>query len=231
MNRIHVTGLAALAALALGAGSALAQPAKGNNVAENAQPDEALVSAIQSMAMAQQLASIGVESGDPILLIAAARLASQVAASETTLQPREPERPGDGEVTVLHSAEEMLAAARDLAGDRQDLIGLIDDVAAEGSRGSIYGAGYYDGYVDGYQNVYYDEAFYGGEQAIVTLQGHNPSDIDLWVYDEYGNLICSSTGYSSYETCSWTPAWTGNFTIRVENEGHARGTYYTLWTN
>lgn len=229
MRGFHVTTFAALAALAVGAGSAFAETAPTNQAAD-AEIDDALVSAIEGMAMAQQLAGIGVETGDPILLIAAARLASQVAAGESELQPRESSQAA-AESPGMHSAEEMLAAARALSDGRDDLLGLIEDTAAEGSRGSVYGSGYYDGYIDGYQNVYYDESFFGGEQAVVTLQGHNPSDIDLWVYDEYGNLICSSTGYSSYESCTWTPAWTGNFTVRVENEGHARGTYFTLWTN
>jgi len=229
MAQFRTTTFAALAALAFGAGTALAETAP-SNVAEKAEQDAAMISAIENMAMAQQLAGIGVETGDPILLIAAARLASQVAATESDITPREPQdiaadSPG------MHTAEEMLAAARALSEGREDLIGLIDDAAAEGSRGSVYGSGFYDGYINGGINLYYDEAFYGGEQAVVTLEGHNPSDIDLWIYDEYGNLICSSTGYSSYESCTWTPSWTGDFTIRVENEGHPQGTYFTLWTN
>jgi hypothetical protein len=229
MARFHTTTFAALAALAFGAGAAMAETAP-SNVAQKAEQDAEMVDAIENMAMAQRLAGIGVESGDPILLIAAARLASQVAATESEITPREPQdvatdSPG------MHTAEEMLAAARALSEGRDDLIALIDDAAAEGSRGSVYGSGYYDGYINGGNNLYYDEAFYGGEQAVVTLEGHNPSDIDLWIYDEYGNLICSSTGYSSYESCTWTPSWTGDFTIRVENEGHPQGTYFTLWTN
>jgi hypothetical protein len=229
MTRLQTTTFAALAALAFGAGAALAETAP-SNVAETAEQDAAMVAAIENMAMAQRLAGIGVENGDPILLIAAARLASQVAATESDITPREPQDVA-ADSPGMHTAEEMLTAARALSEGRDDLIALIDDAAAEGSRGSVYGSGYYDGYIDGGINLYYDEAFYGGEQAVVTLEGHNPSDIDLWVYDEYGNLICSSTGYSSYESCTWTPSWTGDFTIRVENEGHPQGTYFTLWTN
>ncbi|MEZ5666721.1 MAG: hypothetical protein R3F55_04655 [Alphaproteobacteria bacterium] len=230
MKRLHTTALSSLAALALLAGAAQAESV--TNADTGASLDDAAIAAVQDMGLAQQLAAQGLESGDAILLIAAARIANQVAAvSNDDMVPRDPEM-GSGEGSPgLHTAAEMLAAARELAGDRPDLIGLIEDAEAEGSRGSVYGSGYYDGYIDGGINLYYDEAFYGGEQAVVTLQGHNPSDIDLWIYDEYGNLICSSTGYSSNESCSWTPRWTGDFTIRVENEGHPQGTYFTLWTN
>lgn len=230
MARLFQLCSVSLAALAVAGSAAFAESAS-TNASDSAIADEGVVTAIQNMALAQQLASMGVADSDPILLLAAARLANQVTVASAELSARDgSEAPtlGDG---PMHSAEEMLAAARDLAGDRDDLLGLIADVEAEGSRGSIYGSGYYDGYIGGGQNLYYDEAFYGGEQAVITLQGHHPSDIDLWVYDEFGNLVCSSTGYSSYESCSWTPRWTGDFTVRVENEGHARGTDFTLWTN
>lgn len=219
-----------LAVLAVAAGTAFADTAS-TNVSDGAPSDEGLVTAIQNMALAQQLAGMGVATSDPILLLAAARLASQVTVAGAELSARDASEAPTLGAGPMHSADEMLAAARDLAGDRDDLLGLIEDAEAEGSRGSVYGSGYYDGYIGGGQNLYYDEAFYGGEQAVITLQGHNPSDIDLWVYDEYGNLVCSSTGYSSYESCSWTPRWTGDFTVRVENEGHPRGTDFTLWTN
>ena len=224
------TMLATLAGVALFAGAAHGE-GLGSNVAPGAEVDEAAVSAMSNMALAQRLATVGVETGDPIILIAAARLAGGVAGSPSDLTPRDGQASATNESPSLHSADEMLVAATAFAQGRDDILGLIEDAAAETSRGSVYGSGYYDGYISGGDNLYYDEAFYGGEQAIITLQGHNPSDIDLWVYDEYGNLICSSTGYSSNESCTFTPRWTGEFTVRVENEGHARGTYFTLWTN
>ncbi|MGF1625561.1 MAG: hypothetical protein ACFCVH_11810 [Alphaproteobacteria bacterium] len=230
MARLSTATISSLAALAVCSGVALAE-APRFNVATDAPHDEGVIAAMQGLAMAQQLASRGVETGDPILLIAAARLASQVDVSESTVRTRDEMVDAAGDSPALHTAAEMLTAARALSGGRDDLLGLIEDAEAESARGSIYGSGYYEGYISGGDNLYYDEAFFGGEQAVITLQGHNPSDIDLWIYDEFGNLICSSTGYSSYETCSFTPRWTGNFTIRVENEGHPQGTYFTLWTN
>lgn len=227
---LRTTILSSMAAVALFAGAAYGEGAV-TNVAADVDADTAAITALQNMALAQQLAALGVETGDPIMLIAAARLASQVSATASDMTPRDGQPSAAGESPGLHSADEMLVAARAFAQDREDILGLIEDAAAETSRGSIYGSGYYDGYISGGDNLYFDEAFYGGEQAIITLQGHNPSDIDLWVYDEYGNLICSSTGYSSNESCSFVPRWTGDFTVRVENEGHPQGTYFTLWTN
>lgn len=230
MARLRTTLSGSIAFLAVIAGTAFAAE-RATNISADVDPDNAAIAAVQNMAMAQRLAGYGAEIGDAVILIAAARIANQVAVTESSITPRESNPDAAADSPGMHTAGEMLAAARALAGDRADLIALIDDAEAEGSRGSVYGAGYYDGYIQGGTNVYYDEAFYGGEQAVITLEGHDPSDIDLWVYDEYGNQVCSSTSYSSYESCSFVPRWTGNFTIRVENEGHPQGTYYTVWTN
>ena len=48
---------------------------------------------------------------------------------------------------------------------------------------------------------------------------HGDTDVDLVVYDSNGNRICSSTRGGDREYCRWTPAWTGEFTVRVSNYG------------
>ena len=46
--------------------------------------------------------------------------------------------------------------------------------------------------------------------------------------DENGNTICLDRSYSDRLYCSFTPAWTGNFTIVVKNMGRIRNSYYIL---
>ena len=41
----------------------------------------------------------------------------------------------------------------------------------------------------------------------------------LYPEQEYGNLIDSDTDYTDYCVTSFTPRWTGRFTIRVVNRG------------
>ncbi len=220
----------ATAVVALAASVAFAEGIQ-SNISDVQPEDTTAVDAIQTIAMAQRLATYAMNTNDPLLLIAAARIANQFEVGDAEIAPRDTDEEIASDSPAMQTAGEMLAMARELAGDRQDLILLIEDVEAESARGSLYGAGSYEGYIAGYDNLYYDEAFEGGVPAIVELTGHNPSDLDLWIYDEFGNEICSSTSYSSFESCQWTPRWTGGFTIRVENEGHAQGSYFTLWTN
>src|SRR5689334_19047666 len=67
--------------------------------------------------------------------------------------------------------------------------------------------------------------FAGGEPALVTVRGDGDTDLDLYVYDENGNLICSDTDYTDQLICSWSPRWTGMFRIEVRNLGNVYNRY------
>lgn len=73
--------------------------------------------------------------------------------------------------------------------------------------------------IDAYSNHVFHEVFYAGEQAQVHVLGDGDTDLDLFVYDENGELICSSETFSDRESCSWYPRWTGSFYIEVMNLG------------
>lgn len=221
-------GFAVAATTAL-SGYALAETAV--NVTDDKPLGAEAVEPIHELTLAQQLAMYGVENQDAMSLIVAAQIMDQYLLSDSDLQAREQQGAiPDGVTPVIASVDEMLTAARDLAGDRQDLLALIEDVEAGGSRGSVYGEGSYEDYIGPYASMAYDEGFFGNERAIVTLNGWNDTDLDLYVYDEYGNLICEGISYSSSEYCEWTPRWTGNFTVVVYNNGGFENTY-SLWTN
>jgi hypothetical protein len=72
--------------------------------------------------------------------------------------------------------------------------------------------------------------FRGGEAARVTVRGDGDTDLDLYVYDEFGNLITKDDDNTDYCVASWTPRFTGPFTVRVVNRG---GVYnqYRITTN
>ncbi len=72
--------------------------------------------------------------------------------------------------------------------------------------------------------------FYGGELAKVGVLGDGVTDLDLYVYDENGNLIASDTRDSDRCFVSFTPKWTGAFTIKVVNRGWVYN-HYTLGVN
>ena len=74
----------------------------------------------------------------------------------------------------------------------------------------------------------YRVTFTGGEEAMVMVIGDGDTDLDLYIYDENGNLIESDTDRSDTMICTWTPKWTGKFTIKIKNLGSVRN-YYTMW--
>jgi hypothetical protein len=85
--------------------------------------------------------------------------------------------------------------------------------------------------IKAYSRVTYSSVvFRAGELAVVQIQGDGSTDLDVFVYDEDGNLVAQGIGPTDYERVTWTPRWTGPFRIVVENLGSSRNTYF-LRTN
>ena len=70
--------------------------------------------------------------------------------------------------------------------------------------------------------------FAGGFKAAVAISGDGDTDLDLYVYDENRNLIASSAGPRDRESVSWTPRWTGKFTIKVVNRSRFVSNRYAI---
>lgn len=75
----------------------------------------------------------------------------------------------------------------------------------------------------------YCVTFKGGEEAMVIVSGDGDTDLDLYIYDEYGNLIDYDNDDMDTMVCTWIPRWTGKYTIEIRNLGDVRN-YYTMWT-
>jgi serine/threonine protein kinase/uncharacterized protein YhfF len=76
----------------------------------------------------------------------------------------------------------------------------------------------------------YKLAFVVGEEATVLVEGDGDTDLDLYVLDESGSLICADTGPTDRMLCSWIPATTGEFRVEVRNLGDVYNDY-SLQTN
>ena len=76
----------------------------------------------------------------------------------------------------------------------------------------------------------YTISFRGGESARITVAGDGDTDLDLYVYDEFGNLVASDDDLTDYCVVSFTPRFTGPFTVRVVNRGGVWN-QYRLTTN
>ena len=71
---------------------------------------------------------------------------------------------------------------------------------------------------------------YGGEIAEVALSGDGDTDVDLFIYDENGNLVAEDRDPGDDCLARWYVKRTSTYTIRVRNQG---GVYnnYVIATN
>lgn len=190
------------------------------------QKDEVVATASPQMAALRtgmDLAKYGYEMQSPSALIEAASILASVprqdleAAVEAGPEnANEFEKEDHAQITP----EKLLADAREWAGDDPTLIAMADRVAeqlANPTRGA--GNQYLIGRVSAHSYIIYTIAFRGNELAEIVVNGDHDTDLDLYVYDENGNLIASDTDYTDICYVSFYPRWTGAFYVKVVNRG------------
>ena len=110
------------------------------------------------------------------------------------------------------------------------LVAIGTLIPALSFAGATNGAGRQNETVNANDTDTYVITFNGGEPAMVVVSGDGDTDLDLYVYDENGNLVASDTDYTDDCIVSWSPRWTGKFVIRVRNRGNVYNRY-TIATN
>ena len=99
-------------------------------------------------------------------------------------------------------------------------------ILAQAARaGAVGGPKIQDTSVAAYGADNYTLEFWAGVPARVALKGDGDTDLDLYVYDEFGNLVASDTDGSDLCAVEWYPRWTGAFRIRVVNRGPVYNEY------
>ncbi len=194
---------------------------------ESDKPEGDAVAAGMDLALANQLAAYGDRNNDALSLIVAANIMSGLGTIEE--REGEAESEGSGEAGEMKPEQAgILDRARELAGDNEELIALIEDAEMAGSRGDIAGPGCYNDSVWSNSTDIWTITFTPGSNYI-ALDGDGDTDLDLRVYAG-GRLICQSLSYSDNEFCSWNQYNTGAVRAEVQNLG---GVYnvYDLCTN
>jgi hypothetical protein len=208
--------------------------ARGEKAAAEPNPD---VMAVRDLALAQQLVTYGQRTGTAEPLIAAARILIETPFSDPTYE-------GSGSAAAEgaesgEKAEEgvprlnvsgILASARDLAGDDENMLAVIAELEASMTKGRLEGPGTGTDVVDAYSSFYYKIAFQGGELAIVEIVGDGDTDLDCYVYDEYENLLDYDEDYTDHCILMWTPSRTGIYEIWIDNLGDVWNRF-TISTN
>lgn len=204
--------------------------AKGPNVKSSATGTKG---AVATLALAQDLYTLGMTNKDALTVLTAAKLAGSIEVKETE---RKKETKGeamadqaDG-VDAPVDAGTMLASARELAGEDETLTGLIEDVVAEGARGRIGGTLSTLSRLPAGQSDVWDIPFYGDSYAELAVLGDGDANLDVLVTDENGNTICYDVSWSDKIYCDFVPSWNGYFHVTVQNNGGSPNSYY-LMTN
>ena len=185
-------------------------------------------SPVQVAALSARLHAIGVETRDPVLVLAAARLRKSLAPAEDA------DRRAEGAERAAGAPldwEEMAETAVALADGDDAILGLIEDLRAETTKGVVSGPVYNIGQLGPRKtDTYARIEFRGGEYAEVYVEARTAVDVNLQVLDAQGRLVCSDTDRSHIAYCGWRPAEAGAFTLQVENRGSV-ATGYALMTN
>lgn len=193
---------------------------------------------LAALRTAMDLAKYGYEAESASALIEAANILVSTPKQDLDAKAEQQGEMKGEESTLKVSFDpnQLLADAREFAGEDAILIAMADKVEAklkaeqEEVRGAVGGPKLANGVVYGNCYVTYDVQFYGGQLAEVALSGNGATDLDLYVYDENGNLIISDTDYTDNCYVRFSPRWTGWFRLKIVNRG-AYANYYTIVTN
>ncbi len=213
--------------------TARAEEGKGpNHDAATKGAVDAKAQAMADYATACQLADYGRRNSDPMALISAARILKAVTTQAMEAQPETKKSEGEAADDQKEesknppiTAESCLDAAAGMIGEDEALAALIETVRAEKMREAVGGPQRGEYVLNGRCYQDFVVSFHGGRCAEVCLQGDGDTDLDLFIYDQNGNLIVSDTRAGDYCGVHWTPRWTGPFRIRVVNLGRVWNRY------
>ena len=211
--------------LALGLSPALAEEA-------NLSPQpETVPGAASQMVLAQRLFLTATASGDPVLLLAAIRLARGVALrpapgwERTTTSEGEPLTTGGPPDPGSAAA---LAMLQGLAVDDLDLQDLVYDLDAQVPQGRLPVATVARSDLGGGGRDDWRLPLSGSVAAEIALIGDGGTALGMSVTDETGVVVCARPAMTDPALCRFTPARNGFFTIRVSNAGTGWNSYLLI---
>lgn len=192
---------------------------------------------LNELRLAGELAKYGYANNSAMALVQAAEMinSSQPRILETKETKAGEEKADVGQKTSKVSLDisTLINDAKTLAGEDANLLAVIESIEQEiaaPTRGRAMGPG--QAYRKVWGKSYMTDliTFDGGLLAEVGIIGDGDTDLDLYVYDDNGNLIASDTDYSGDCYVSWVPRRSGTFVIKVVNRGNVYN-IYSLVTN
>lgn len=210
------------------------------NVAEKDAQATLVNPSVSNWELAQRLANYGYENEAAGALVEAADILVSIPVVTPEIGKMDPVGNAPAEMKAEKeqlSVAKLLADASDFTED-EAILARIESIKnrqammaeMEGTRGAVGGAQVLSDmvYSNGEQVFFCD--FYAHQVAMVALVGDGDSDLDLVIYDQNMNVVTSDEGYDFDCLCTWTPAWTGRFYMKVVNRGNVYNRF-TLATN
>jgi hypothetical protein len=223
---------ALIVAIALSSAGAQTQPSSPNRVNRSLS-----TGALTQFLLAQQVYSYGTSSRNALAIIAAASIVGNLALREV----RRKEQPDEGRTAApaptvtdkFASRADMLAAARLLAGQNRVLLGLIEDTAAEASKGRLPELASEHANVAATSPDVYPIVFKANDPAEIDVVLDQRYPLSLTVVDEYDRPVCEDSNPDPADgrynlSCRWIPAWTGSFRVTISNHGQVPVSYLLL---
>ncbi|WP_166402421.1 hypothetical protein [Rhodobacter calidifons] len=181
--------------------------------------------------LAHSLYQAAIEQGDPVLLVAAIRLARGITLrpvtgwTRTTAGAAAPDQPAGRPAPPDPASPEVLAMAEALADEDPTLQDLVYGIVAQVPHGRQATAIEARAELAGGQIDTWRVALSGDVPAEFGLIGDGDTDLGLSVLDEGGNVVCSVSPGKPAALCRFTPARNGFFDVRVESIGMQRNSY------
>lgn len=217
---------------------------KGNNSSADKGTESGAAAGVAILNQAGDLVRYARETQSPVAMLAAVQMISRVQYQQSsdkvgTKKTDETKTPARGSAdakaqnpAVTYDTQKLLAEAKGWAKGNPQLLALISTEASKhGSSGNLGAASGPIVHHDSVLARHYDDytvTFVAGELARVAVVGDGDTDLDLYIYDESGNLITSDTDYSDQCLVEFTPRWTGVFRVRVVNNGYVYNNYVLL---
>lgn len=200
---------------------------KGSNTATPeaaaAVKPSASAQSVADLALAHSLIQYGRKNKSPEALLTAAQIIAKTPAEELKEKGKK-EGKGDDKTPgqrADNSPKALVAEAKAMskAAHVASLADATSKLIEETPRGAVGGAKAGSETLAPGFNCTHTATFRGNEVAEVAVVGNGESRLDMYVYDEDGNLIRSCEGAGDRCLARWVPKWTGIFRVKVVNRG------------
>ena len=120
--------------------------------------------------------------------------------------------------------------AKQMAQNDKELLALIEKTEKSPfkTKGALGGAIYTSRRVQANFSYSFTVSFAGGRYAEIRIVGDGDTDLDFYVYDQYGYLVGSDEDYTDRAYFTWYPSSTQIYKFVVKNRGNVYNNFRVI---